>query len=114
MSAPNLLLPLPDLSPACPYIPLPQVYTFPGGEGTLGTLQFKSLMHSALTEHLLYAWPCAGHIETSKENMVPSLKTVQNRLIWGSKNREPQEFRGGVPSSAQGGQEGPLGGRLLS
>lgn len=66
MSAPNLPPPLPNLSLACPYISPPQVHTFPGGEGAPGPLQFKSFKHSAFTEHLLYAWPCAGYIETSK------------------------------------------------
>lgn len=49
----------------------------------------------------------ARYTETSEEN-----KAVQNRVRWCSKNRELWEYRRGVPSSAWGGQDSPLGGRL--
>ena len=101
---------LKEISPGC------SLEAFPGGEGAPGPLQFKSLMHSAFSEHLLYAWPCAGYIETSKEKSSLSRQYkrgqfgVQKIESYGSTGFQEAGF---LAYLAQGDQEGPLGGRLL-
>lgn len=113
MSAPISHCSLPDLSHFMPSTHFsPTFHTFPGVEGALVILQFKSLIHSALLSTCCISGPVmgAGYIEITKENTNPALKTVTIQGNLGFKNRELLEYRRGSPSSGWGvGSGRPLG-----
>lgn len=94
MSAPDL--PLLPPGPEPPHTS-PHGTHIPWHRESLVTLQFQTLIHSALTEHLLYAWPWAGcWVHRNKESMVLALKIVTTQGDLGFKKIENYGRRGSL------------------